>query len=288
MEARDLWMDKTVDQLRVVTNPKMEYTLNNHEGPADAQVKNLGIIGRVEKQKPDTFFINTQDRWLTTTGGEKGQMLRSIQETGIIRRPDCETSYPGPAAPSEKVAGYVPTAFEESKRNELPAKDINHSAAVGRGPNNEIDRMKSYSNYSNHRSTSRQTDTIRSGFGGAIGAVIAPLMDILRPSRKEEVVANLRVYGDAGRAVESGYVLNPNDVTPKTIKETTLYTPNSFINNQKESLYVNNYTALDETQRDTTSCATLGFVGGASTGYGDMNYDSAYSQTNNDVKSQTI
>jgi len=288
MEAREMWLDKTVDELRVATNPKMEYTLDNHEGPADSRIKNVGIIGRVEKQKPDTFFINTQDRWLTTTGDEKGQMLRSIQETGIIRRPDCVTSYPGPAAPAEKVAGYVPTAFEDSKRNELPAKDINHSTAVGRGPVDNLNMLTSYSNNHNHRSSVKQPDNIRSGFGGAIGAVIAPLMDILRPSRKEEVVSNLRVYGDAGTAVESGYVLNPNDITPKTIKETTLYTPNLFINNQKESLYVNNYTPMDLTQRDTTSCSTLGFVGGAATGYGDMNYDNVYRQTNNDVKAQTI
>jgi hypothetical protein len=288
MEARDLWMDKTVDQLRVATNPKMEYTLDNHEGPAESYVKNVGIIGRVEKQTPDTFFINTQDRWLTTTGGEKGQMLRSVQEMGVIRRPDCEVAYPGPAGPAEKVAGYVPTAFEDPKRHELPARNINHSMAVGHGPVEGLDNLKSYSNYSNHRSTIRQSDTIRSGFGGAIGAVIAPLMDVLRPSRKEEVVSNLRIYGDAGRSVESGYVLNPNDITPKTIKETTLYTPNTFINNQKESIYVNNYTPMDLTQRDTTSCSTMGFVGGASTGYGDMNYDSAYRQTNNDLKAQTI
>ena len=288
MEARDLWMDKTVDQLRVATNPKMEYTLDNHEGPADAQIKNLGIIGRVEKQKPDTFFINSQDRWLTTTGGEKGQMLRSIQETGNVRRPDCVTSYPGPAAPAEKVAGYVPTAYEDSKRNELPAKSINHSTAVGRGPVDNLDMLKSYSNYSNHRTTGSQPDRFRSGFSSAIGAVIAPLMDVLRPSRKEEVVSNLRVYGDAGHAVESGYVINPADITPKTIKETTLYTPNTFINNQKESMYVNNYSAPDLTQRDSTSCGNYGFVGGANTGYGDMLYENYYSQTNNEIKSQTI
>ena len=113
-------------------------------------------------------------------------------------------------------------------------------------------------------------------------------MDVLRPSRKEEVVANIRVYGDVGSSVKSSYVINPADVTPKTIKETTLYTPNMFINNQKEGIYVNNYTPMDYTQRDTTSCPTLGFVGGAATGYGDMNYDSAYKQTNNDTKSQTI
>jgi hypothetical protein len=288
MEARDMWIDKTVDQLRVATNPKMEYTLDNHEGPANSNVKNVGIIGRVEKQKPDTFFINTQDRWLTTTGGEKGQMLRSIQETGIIRRPDCETSYPGPAAPAEKVAGYVPTAYEDSKRNELPAKDINHSAAVGRGAIEGLDNLKSYSNYNNHRSTSRQTDTLRSGFSGAIGAVIAPLMDILKPTRKDETINSVRVYGEAGTIVPKGYVCNPQDVTPTTIKETTVHALPFNVNNQKEGMYVNNYATPVLTQRDTTSCEYKAAPGGFATKYGDMNYSAAYRQQNNDIKSQTI
>ena len=63
MESRDSWLPKTVDQLRVDTNPKLEYELINHEGPAQSMIKNVGIIGRVEKQHPDTFFINSQDRW---------------------------------------------------------------------------------------------------------------------------------------------------------------------------------------------------------------------------------
>jgi hypothetical protein len=287
MEARELWMDKTIDQLRVATNPKMEYTLDDHEGPANAYIKNVGIIGRVEKQRPDTFFINSQDRWLTTTGAEKGQTLRSIQEMGVVRRPNCEVNYPGPAGPTDQVAGYAPTYFEESKRNVLPVKDVPLSSAQGRGPNNDLNLLKTYTNYNNHRASVRPVDTIRSGFSGAIGAVIAPLMDILKPSRKEEVVSNIRVYGQAGASVEANYVNNPADVTKTTTKETTLYTPNTFINNQS-SIYVNNYTPMDLTQRDTTSCSTMGNVGGSSNAYGNMDYESAYRQHNNDIKAQTI
>jgi hypothetical protein len=287
MEARELWMDKTIDQLRVATNPKMEYTLDDHEGPANAYIKNVGIIGRVEKQRPDTFFINSQDRWLTTTGAEKGQTLRSIQEMGVVRRPNCEVNYPGPAGPTDQVAGYAPTYFEESKRNVLPIKDVPLSSAQGRGPNNDLNLLKTYTNYNNHRASVRPVDTIRSGFSGAIGAVIAPLMDILKPSRKEEVVSNIRVYGQAGASVEANYVNNPADVTKTTTKETTLYTPNTFINNQS-SIYVNNYTPMDLTQRDTTSCSTMGNVGGNSNAYGNMDYESAYRQHNNDIKAQTI
>ena len=288
MEARDMWLPKTVDQLRVDTNPKLEYSLDGLDGPANSYIKNPGIIGRVEKHTPDTFFINTQDRWLTTTGSEKGQTLRPIQEMGVIRRPNCDSEYMGPAG-GERLANYVPGSAEPTKRKESVTCDVPHSTAVGKAPVDEENRfLKSFTNYSNNRSTTRHVDTYRSGFSGAIGAVIAPIMDILRPVRKEELVQNVRVYGDAGSSVASGYVLNKNEKTPTTVKETTLYSTTFNINNQGDATYVNTYKAPGLTQRDTTSCSTLGNVGGAANGYGDMDYESAYRQHNNDIKSQTI
>jgi hypothetical protein len=113
-------------------------------------------------------------------------------------------------------------------------------------------------------------------------------MDILRPSRKEETVNNVRIYGEAGTNVPQSYVINTNDTTPTTIKETTLYSPEFNINNQKESIYVNNYKPMDLTQRDTTSCDYIGTSGGHGTQYGDVLYDAAYRQHNNDIKSATI
>jgi len=289
MESRDSWLPKTVDQLRVDTNPKLEYTLANHEGPANAVIKNVGIIGRVEKQTPDTFFINTQDRWLTTTGGEKAERLRPIEELGVIKRNDILTDYKGVAGNSDRQAGQAPTAFEPAKRHQMPAKDITCSSAVGRGPSTDADNfLKSHTNYANHRSTMKQPDTLRSGFGGAIGAVIAPLMDILRPSRKEETTNNVRIYGEVGTAVPQSYVINHNDTTNTTVKETTIYSPNFYINNQKEGMYVNNAMPGQETQRETTSTTYIGTSGGAAAQYGDMSYDAAYRQQNNDIKSATI
>jgi hypothetical protein len=140
----------------------------------------------------------------------------------------------------------------------------------------------------NHRSSIKQPDAMRSGFSSAIGAVIAPFMDVLRPSRKEEIMGTVRVYGDVAPSVPKSYVNNPNDTTNTTIKETTLYSPHFNINNQKESLYVNNYTPMDLTQRDTSSCNYIGTAGGQATQYGDMSYDAAYMQHNNDIKSATI
>jgi hypothetical protein len=293
MEARDKWLPKTVDELRVDTNPKLEYQLLGHEGPADSFIKTAPttqMLGRVEKQRPDTFFINTQDRWLTTTGASKGETLRPIQEMGLIRRNDIPVDYMGPAGSIEVKAASAPQNYEAAKRHEPFKGGINPSSAMGRGDGSDKNEfLKSHTNYENHRSTVRQPDTLRSGFSGAIGAVIAPLMDILKPTRKDETINNVRVFGDAGTSsMVKGPVYNPQDSTSTTIKETTLYASTFNINNQKEGLYVNNYTSPDLTQRDTTSSEYFTSAGGYATGYGDMNYESAYRQHNNDIKSQTI
>ena len=293
MEARDKWLPKTVDQLRVDTNPKLEYELINHEGPANSFIKTAPttqMLGRVEKQRPDTFFINTQDRWLTTTGAEKGETLRPIQELGILRRNDIASEYMGPAGAIDVKATTAPQNFEKSKRHEAFQGGVNHSRATGQGNHTDKDMfLRSHTNYENHRSTVKQPETLRSGFSGAIGAVVAPIMDMFRPTRKDETINNVRVYGDAGTSfMVKGPVYNPQDTTATTIKETTLYSPNFNINNQKEGIYVNNYTSPDNTQRDTTSCEYYTSAGGYATGYGDMSYEAAYMQHNNDIKSQTI
>jgi hypothetical protein len=293
MEARDKWLPKTVDELRVDTNPKLEYELLGHEGPADSFIKTAAttqMLGRVEKQRPDTFFINSQDRWLTTTGASKGESLRPIQEMGILRRNDISNDYMGPAGAVDIQATTAPQNYEKSKRHESLICGINHSRAVGKGPSNDGDNfLRSHTNYENHRSTIKQPETLRSGFSGAIGAVIAPLMDILKPTRKDETINNVRVYGDVGNSsIVKGPVYNPYDSTPTTIKETNLYSPTFNINNQKDGIYVNNYTSPDLTQRDSTSSEYFTAAGGYATNYGDMSYAAAYKQHNNDIKSQTI
>jgi hypothetical protein len=288
MALRDEWLPKTVDQLRVATNPKLEYSLENLEGPANAEIKNLGIIGRVEKNRPDRFFMNTQDRWFTTTGAEKGETLRPIQEMGQIRRPDIDINYTGPAGQGENNANYVAPAFEESRRNTYGSLDVGHSNAVRKGPSNDGDMyLGSYTHYNNNRTVNPQVDTMRSGFSSAIGAVIAPLMDILRPSRKEELVNNVRIYGDRISSVPANYVINPNDTTQTTVKETTLFAPQFNINNQKGE-YVNNQLPLNATIRQCTEGEYTGTPGGASTGWGNRNNNAEYRQHNNDIKSSAI
>ena len=292
MEARDQWLPRTVDELRVDTNPKLTYTLDGLEGPADGFNKTYGTVetqGRVEKNRPDTFFINSQDRWLTTTGASKGETLRSAQEMGILRRPYEASDYMGTAGTVQANASYAPENYEASRRLEPCAGAMNHPRLVGQGGFEDGEHfLSSHTNYANHRSSTSQPDTIRSGFSAAVGAVIAPVMDIFRPTRKAETIENVRIYGEGGTSLSPGYVYNPQQATPTTIKETTVHSNPFYINNQRGE-YVNNYTAPNATQRQSTEqCLYYSAPGGQATTYGNMSYEAAYNQRNNDIKSQTI
>jgi hypothetical protein len=287
MEDRDAWLDKTVDQLRVATNPKLEYTLDNLQGPAQSNIKNVGIQGKVEKYRPDGFFINSQDRWLTTTGAEKATRLVADEIFHTSNRNETTKAVTGTPNSTIKTAGYAPTTHEETKRIQLEGFDVPHSNAVGRGPHTDGDLYKkSHTNYANNRSTNTQPRPYGSGFSGAIGAVIAPIMDMLKPSKKEEYSCNMRIYGNMAGEVPGNYVHTPGDMPSTTIKETTIYQPNGYIGNQIDGAYQVTEHQSIANQRDTTSeFCQLNPVGDKS---GIRQYDAVYRQTNNEAKEKLV
>lgn len=290
MEVRDKWLPKTVDELRISTNPKQEYDLNGLQGPAQSVIKNIGIEGKVEKYRPDTFFINTQDRWLTTTGVEKvGQLVPNFVVKPSTRN-ETTTYQHGTPNSTIKTASYAPTRHEETKRIQLEGFNIGHSVATGSAPlqHEASDKThNSHTNYENNRSVNKQPQPFGSGFSGAIGAVISPIMDILKPSRKEEYSCNMRIYGNMGGGqVSENYVLTPGDVTNTTIKETTLYQPNGYINSQRDNAgYLVNEQIPIANQRDSVNHES--FMG-MSSNHGNRQYDAVYRQTNNQVKEKSI
>ena len=291
MEARDQWLPKTVDELRVATNPKEEYSLVDHQGPAQAQIKNVGILGKTEKYRPDTFFINTQDRWLTTTGAEKASRIVADEVLKDSSRTETTKEFYGTPNAILKTASYVPKHSEPSKRQQLDTHDVAHSNATGRGPHIDGEEfMRSHTNYTNNRCINQQPETFGSGFSKALGAVIAPIMDVLKPVRKQEYSANIRVYGNAAGEVPGNYVIKDGDAPGPTIKETTLYQPNTYIGNQnKNAAYLVNEHQPVANQRDTTGeCKEFKPMGGAGSKYGAMAYDAAYRQTNNETKEKSV
>ena len=292
MMERETWLPKTVDELRVNNHRKASgVSMIGHEGPASTHIKNRGELGRVEKKLPEKTFEWGSDRYFTTTGQEKAQTLRPIQEDRYTNRPETTTEYSGIAGGDSKTS-YVEGEYMPSKNHELGAVPISAAAATGKGGARDSDfGAKSQVAYANNRSANKQDDYF-GAIGGAIGSVVAPLLDVVRPSRKENTIGNLRPYSNATTNVPLSYVFNPADRPNTTIRETT----------ENAKMHLNSGTkAFDKGAYGVTpnqpvinarmTQSDFYYAGNSSAQAGARGlrpHDAEYRQRNNEVKSSTI
>jgi hypothetical protein len=301
MMMREAWQPKTADDLRVLTNPKSSgHVLFGHEGPASSMIKgptsntinnttSTHHMGIMEKNRPETTTEMGQDRWFTTTGASKGEMLHSMPIDRHVTRPETTVSYSGIAG-SRNPSTYKTGEYMPSHNIELGSVQLGVANAGGRHHATDGDYgIKSKKAYPNNRTSNKQ-DSYFGMVGSSIGAAVAPLLDVLRPSRKENAIGNLRPYQNPGTSVPNSYIFNPADRPGTTIRETTENSKNHLnINaNQSGGAYRVTQQNATDTKRQTTS---VEYTGGAGAGDGTRqmtSYESGYNQRNNDIKSSTI
>ena len=113
-------------------------------------------------------------------------------------------------------------------------------------------------------------------------------MDAIRPTRKENVIGNLRPNGNVSTTMPLPPAYNPADRAPTTIRETTeglLDNNHLNVGNQSAGAYAVSRHELLENQRASTNVYYTGNVGGGFTQTGDKDYAAAYNQRNNNSKS---
>jgi hypothetical protein len=293
MLAREMWMDKTVDELRAVNNPKASgLGLYGYEGAPMSQNPVYGQIGQVEKKLPPKTFDNDSSRWFTTTGIEKAPpMDPNIMLRNVVRQHE---EYTGGAA-NATLQG-VRGEYMEPHTQQLPSLPFTAAYSSGMGNAKEEDYgYKSNQVFMNNRTLGRNgpngDDSYYGTIKNTIGAAVAPFLDTLRPSRKENTVGNIRPYQNAKSSVEQSYMFNPNDRAPTTIRETTENSKMHMVvdANQHGGAYM--VTTHDDlrNQRDTTT--DFYYAGIAEAGAQNQRprtYDAEYNQRNNDIKSSTI
>jgi hypothetical protein len=291
MAMRDQWLDKSVDQLRVENKPKASgFMMLGHEGPAMSHVTNLGIMGKMEKNRVDTTYDLGSDRWFTTTGAEKGQTLQPMQVERFVNRSETTTDYTGGAGYSNSSA-YVTGEYMPSTNIDLGAVPIGVADAGGRNYATDADYgMKSKFAYPNNRSANRQ-DGYFGAVGGALNAAVAPLLDIMRPSRKENTIGNLRPYQNAKTAVTQSYIFNPADRPAATIRETTensKFHMNVNANQLGGGYKVTQHQPIKNNRETTDDFYYSGNAGAGERNRQPRTYNAEYNQRNNEVKSSTI
>ena len=287
---RDAWREKTVDELRVATNPKSSGNMIlDYAGPANSHIKKTAQQGIQEKNRVDTSFEFTSDRYMVTTGLEKGPMMRSIPVEKDVSRPETSASYAGGAAHGNSTI-YVDGDHMPSHRMQLGAVPFTAAGANGKGSPNDSDYgIKSKMAYPNNRTANIQ-DKYFGAVGGAFGAAVAPLLDALRPSRKENTIGNLRPYQNAKSSVAATYLFDPTQLAAKTIRETT--ENSKFHMNINANQRGGGYATSDHQQASTARATTGDFyyAGGSSASNAKemRSYGAELNQRNNDVKSSTI
>ena len=287
MMSRDTWMPKTVDELRVDTNQKQTFDLNGRQGPAASHIQSRGsndIIGKTEKRNPEKYFESGPNRWFTTTGAEQAPTIRSTQIMPLENRSETTREYYGGGTSAlTGNATYTDVTFEESKKQNLGALPFSNATAAGQSSANPNDYgSQNYKLLPNNRTTVQSTPAM-GGVYGMAKAVIAPLLDILQPTRKENAIGNLRESGNVNGGARTGHMYNDNDITKTTNREmTTGKIDLNYVNvqgqNQRTEYELEQHQPV-QNQRDTTNKDYIG--NGAATNSGLRPYNNAYAQRNN-------
>ena len=268
MGGRDVWRPKTVDELRVATNPKVTY-----EGQMLGAYKpnKSGIHGKVEKNRPDTYFINGEDRWLTTTGIEKAQKARGTITLKPENRAYQLREHYGQGA-GEANGTYVKRNFQKCEKPQFKALNLGVATdkdgwnVKGSDKNMREIQQEGYRPLANARNLTKQQKElgpVERGFK----AMVTPILDVLRPSRKQNVIGNMRPTGNAhGKfSVSHNVVWNPADRAKTTIKEQTQETKYIIQGGSKRdgAHATTKYTPFGQ-HRDST---TVSYTGNSSAGH---------------------
>jgi hypothetical protein len=183
---------------------------------------------------------------------------------------------------------YAPENYEPAKRIKYEGKPVINVSAKGKNEPMKFEYGRGSTRLnSTNRSTAQPTGLLGTAINGAFKAVVAPIIEAIRPSRKENVVGSIRPYGNVQNTVPAGVIYNPADRTPTTIKETTeslldfnhlnvapLTEGTGYLVTEQQDVY---------TQRETTEPEYFGSLGGA-TNQGVVSNLAASNQHNNNNK----
>jgi hypothetical protein len=288
MMDRKAWQPPTVDELRAQTNPKVTYGLFGHEGPAGTKIQNLPIQGKVEKNRPDTVHALGPEHWLTTTGSTLAQA--QIPQQMISDTDHCTTEYYGPGGvASDSKASYMKSHHEAPHRQELCGPHLNPVGAAGQGAANDNDYgAKGYKIPKNNRQVSCESHNngIVGGINSTFKAMMAPIVDALRPTRKEDVINNANALGNVQAMVPSLPLTNPGEKLRTTNKEMTsdkigLNYLNVSNVTSAEGGYQVTQPLIKDQQRNSCNSSSLGFVGNTAMGSSQMDVTAWNMQHNN-------
>jgi len=217
-DVREHVMPKTIDDLRPKTNPQISY--KGRVIPGKAPSTKTESVPVIAKNRPETAFINNPDKYFVTAAGNEKASSRPFHILKDTSR-KCSKEYKGSAAPVEIVKSSKRSLYKKSTKISLEENGPRNLFRDG-ASTHEMGKA-SFNLGSNERDiTGKRTHT--SNITTVVKSIISPLLDAMKPTKKQNVEGNIRQTGNLGSSkVAKNVVWDPNDIAKTTIKETNIH-----------------------------------------------------------------
>jgi hypothetical protein len=220
--ARDYVLPKSVDETRVLTNPKLSY-----EGRVVAGLKSgqRGLQAKPVKHRPERFYNSTPERGNLSSAVKASQLREKYYMKPTQKQH--QKPYFGVLGQAENLKPRKEGAYRKSTKNNymnpIPRNAYREDAwvfndncisdGVGDYGKNSIE------NKPNERDTT-QTRIHLNNLTLSVKKLITPIVDFFRRTRKENFIGNIRPEGNMNAAMPSKQtVYDPNDIMRTTLKE---------------------------------------------------------------------
>jgi hypothetical protein len=225
--SREYVMPKTTDQLRIATKPKLTYEGRVIEGMKESK---RGLQAPVIKRRPQKWFHTTPERG-TTTSAVKAAKLREKFYLAPTNKETTSTAYYGIGGTDHTAKPAKERLYRKSTKNiyKTPGmRNAHHSDAWDLNKSHPCDN--NVNDYGRHGFTNRPADKLTvqgniavSNFSTIVKKLMAPILDILKPTRKEMFVGNSRPDGNFAASIPAKLTVHdPSDVARTTLKETMI------------------------------------------------------------------
>ncbi len=255
-ETQDYIRPKTVDELRVITKPKVIGEGRIVEGLKTGMPSTKENLGLVEKNRADTFFEQGEDRWFVTTGAYLKDTDKPEYLMRDVNRPETSTSYQGVAVRAEGKEGVIAGSVRAPLKEQFGELGLTNPTMVYKKKGISDDYGKSTILVYNNERQVTGVKVQQGNLTTMVKSIVAPLLDVVKITKKDGFVDNPRHFGNAAPQVPDKLtVYDPNDIARTTIKETLIH-DDTFAGTIKGPIQVAVYDA-DEIAAKTTGRETM-------------------------------
>lgn len=215
---------RTIDELRPLSRPKVTYEIPM-QGPQGSKVQNRGLQADFSKNRPDTYYEQTEDQWLRTTGANTKQ----TEVPAFVVKPTART---------DTHVEYAGVARADAQPGQGSSDDYGRAGVIV---------------YANARDETQQR-TVLTNVTSMVKTIVAPFMDILKRTQKEYTIDAPRTFGNMSAQIpEKPTLYDPvNHIMKTTIKETTIHDTTILNPHGRDQGWVPGDDEAKKTVRETT------------------------------------